>query len=254
MHGPIRTAIARYALRAAAAVGAIYTLWLWWRMSERTDALYRGGFVLAALAVSAVIASVVQPDGSILKTALSFAPLRWIGRISYGLYLWHWPIYLWLTQARTGLDGTALLVLRLAVSVALAAASFVLVERPIRQRTSTCRKPKLVLVPAVTLASLTAIVRHDPGTVGTQIGRAGVRQRGDPQGRADGPGRCERRHHGWGARRRRGAVEGAPRRRLGRRLPRPRLPDPRAREQPRGVEPGDPRVWLAVEGIDPRGR
>ena len=38
-------------VRIAALVGAGYTLWLFWRMSERTDALYQGGFLLAALAV-----------------------------------------------------------------------------------------------------------------------------------------------------------------------------------------------------------
>ncbi len=174
MHGPIRTVVGRYALRAAAAVGAIYTLWLWWRMSERTDALYRGGFVLAALAVSAVIASVVQPEGSVLKTALSFGPLRWIGRISYGLYLWHWPIYLWLTQTRTGLDGTALLALRLGVSIVFAEASFVLVERPIRRGTFRLPRPTIV-VPAVTLALVVAIfaVTANPGeSVATETVRA----------------------------------------------------------------------------------
>ncbi|HEX9466985.1 MAG TPA: acyltransferase, partial [Acidimicrobiia bacterium] len=83
LHGPIRSLVARIALRAFAIVGAGYTLWLWWRMSERTDALYQGGFVLAALAVAAVIASVVQPDRGALGAALSWGPLRWVGRISY---------------------------------------------------------------------------------------------------------------------------------------------------------------------------
>ena len=101
-HGPIRTRLARIALRVAAAIGAVYTLWLFCRMSERTDALYQGGFLLAALAVSAVIVSVMQPDRGVLGRLLSFAPLRWIGMISYGLYLWHWPVYLTLTTRRTG--------------------------------------------------------------------------------------------------------------------------------------------------------
>ena len=79
-------------------------------MSERTDALYQGGFLIAALAVSAVIVSVVQPDRGVLGRFLSVSPLRWVGRISYGLYLWHWPVYLTLTETRTGLDGFWLLV------------------------------------------------------------------------------------------------------------------------------------------------
>jgi peptidoglycan/LPS O-acetylase OafA/YrhL len=152
-HGPLRTRAARLAIRCTALVGAGYTLWLFWRMSERTDALYQGGFLLAALAVSAVIVSVVQPDRGALGRFLSLGPLRWIGRISYGLYLWHWPVYLTLTHARTGLDGFSLLALRIGVSVAFAAASFYAIERPIRA--GTFRLPKLQYV---VLAVVTALV------------------------------------------------------------------------------------------------
>ncbi len=111
-------------------------------MSERTDNLYRGGFLLAAIAVALVIVSVVQPDRGALGAVLSLSPLRWVGRISYGLYLWHWPVYLWLTGARTGLHGTELLALRLGVSVAFAAASYYLIELPIREKRLRLPKPR----------------------------------------------------------------------------------------------------------------
>ena len=66
-------------------------------------------------------------------------PLVYIGRISYGVYLYHWPVYLWLDQSRTGLDGWPLLALRLAVTFTLAILSYHLIERPImRGRTSGC--------------------------------------------------------------------------------------------------------------------
>jgi hypothetical protein len=149
MHGPLRTRAARLAIRVAAVVGAGYTLWLFWRMSERTDALYQGGFLFAALAVSAVIVSVVQPDRGVLGRFLSLSPLRWIGRISYGLYLWHWPVFLTLTTARTSLDGVELLTLRIGVSVALATVSFYAVERPIRAGTFRLPKPRVIAVAAV---------------------------------------------------------------------------------------------------------
>jgi hypothetical protein len=156
MHGPLRTRAARLAIRVAAVVGAGYTLWLFWRMSERTDALYQGGFLFAALAVSAVIVSVVQPDRGVLGRFLSLSPLRWVGRISYGLYLWHWPVYLTLTRTRTGLDGVALLTVRVAVSVALAALSFYALERPIRAGTFKLPRPSLVAL--VTVTALVAAV------------------------------------------------------------------------------------------------
>jgi peptidoglycan/LPS O-acetylase OafA/YrhL len=146
MHGPLRTRAARLAVRLAAVVGAGFTLWLFWRMSEHTNALYQGGFLLAALAVAAVIVSVVQPDRGALGNFLALSPLRWIGRISYGLYLWHWPVYLTLTHTRTGLDGVALLAVRIAVSVGLAAVSFYAVERPVRAGTFRLPKPQIVAV------------------------------------------------------------------------------------------------------------
>ncbi len=161
-HGPIRSLVARTALRVAAAVGAVYTLWLWSRMEERTDALYQGGFLLAALAVVFVIVSVTQPDRGAIGTFLSWQPLRWIGMISYGLYLWHWPVYLTLTSRRTGIEGTALLLTRLAVSVAFATASFYLIERPIRRGTLRLPRPT-VAIPALAGALVLVLVLTTTG-------------------------------------------------------------------------------------------
>jgi peptidoglycan/LPS O-acetylase OafA/YrhL len=162
MHGPLRSRAARLAIRVAAVVGAGYTLWLFWRMSEHTDALYQGGFLIAALAVSMVIVSVVQPDRGVLGQFLSLSPLRWIGRISYGLYLWHWPVYLTLTQTRTGLSGFPLLAVRVAVSVAFAAASFYALERPIRAGTFRLPKPQVLVLVTVT-ALVVALVATTQG-------------------------------------------------------------------------------------------
>ena len=69
--------------------------------------MYRGGFLVFALAVAAVIAAAVQPRGPV-RALLSLAPLVWIGTISYGLYLWHWPVQLVLTPNRIHLNGVAL--------------------------------------------------------------------------------------------------------------------------------------------------
>jgi len=93
--------------------------------------LYRGGFLLAALATVAVILAALQPDGFV-RRVLSPRPLVWIGRISYGLYLWHWLIYVALTPDRTGLSGWALLGLRLMVTLAAAVLSYRFVEMPVR--------------------------------------------------------------------------------------------------------------------------
>jgi peptidoglycan/LPS O-acetylase OafA/YrhL len=95
--------------------------------------LYHGGSVTFALAVAVVIAAGVTPRRSLLKGALSLAPLVWLGRISYGLYLWHVPVYVALSPDRIGLENPALVVARVGVTVACAALSYYLVEMPIRR-------------------------------------------------------------------------------------------------------------------------
>jgi peptidoglycan/LPS O-acetylase OafA/YrhL/lysophospholipase L1-like esterase len=96
--------------------------------------LQRGGFTLVALATAGVIALAVHPGGGSFSAALSWAPLRWLGRISYGAYLWHWPIYVVLSPQRVALPSWLLTVLRLAVTLVAAMVSYVLVEEPLRRR------------------------------------------------------------------------------------------------------------------------
>ena len=115
---------------------------------------FRHGLLLVtALAAAALVAGVVLDTGHPVARLLSARPLAGIGRISYGLYLWHWPVYLALDGERTGLHGYPLAVLRLAVTGALAGASFVLIERP-AQRVQV--RPRRVLPAAA--AGVAAVV------------------------------------------------------------------------------------------------
>jgi peptidoglycan/LPS O-acetylase OafA/YrhL len=173
LHGPIRTMFMQRALRVLAVIGAGYTLWLWSTLSERSDALYRGGLLLASLAVVIVIVSVTQPDRGLLGRALSWYPLRWIGMISYGLYLWHWPVYLTITGTRTGLEGNALLFARIGVTFAFACLSYYLVELPIRRGTFHIPKPAFT-APALAAALVAGLVLSTSGA-GTPPATAAAR-------------------------------------------------------------------------------
>jgi len=121
------------ALHAAAIVAAGTLGWIWMHTSERADWLYQGGFTLCAVLVAIVIASVTQTKRGPLGALLSLRPMRWVGEVSYGLYLWHWPLYVLISPQRTGLDGASLFAARAAATFGAATASFYLVERPIRR-------------------------------------------------------------------------------------------------------------------------
>jgi peptidoglycan/LPS O-acetylase OafA/YrhL/lysophospholipase L1-like esterase len=125
---------ARRALHGAAIAAAVMLAFIWATTTDSAPWQYRGGFAFTAILVSIIIASVTHVDGrSLLGSAFSSRPLRAVGLISYGLYLWHWPIYVYLSPDRTGLPHLQLLFLRLGASFAVAIGSFFLVERPIRR-------------------------------------------------------------------------------------------------------------------------
>jgi peptidoglycan/LPS O-acetylase OafA/YrhL len=112
--------------------GAALLVWAYHALSGQDVFLYQGGFLLVALATGAVIITCVTVPRSALAWVCSRSVLVFIGRISYGLYLYHWPLFLAIDHARTGLSGGWLLAVRLVVTFAVAILSFFLLEEPIR--------------------------------------------------------------------------------------------------------------------------
>ncbi|MCB1016790.1 MAG: acyltransferase [Acidimicrobiales bacterium] len=135
-----------------------------WSRVDLADAwLYRGGLTAFALVSAALVAGAVHP-GTAVSQALAWEPLRRLGLISYGVYLFHWPIFLWLTPERTGLGTGPLFVLRVLVTVGAAVASYALLERPVRARRVLAGREALVLAPAAALVVVVgAVVVTVPG-------------------------------------------------------------------------------------------
>ncbi|MCA1708655.1 MAG: acyltransferase, partial [Actinobacteria bacterium] len=114
-----------------AALGAL--VWFYLRLDQYQSFLFRGGFALVALATAVVILVAVHPHTHLGSHLLGWRPLRWIGVRSYGIYLWHWPVFM-LTRPELDvpITGVPLLALRLAATIMLADLSYRFVETPLR--------------------------------------------------------------------------------------------------------------------------
>jgi peptidoglycan/LPS O-acetylase OafA/YrhL len=106
-------------------------------MPGDADWTYRGGLLAVAVLTSVLIAAFLVP-ASPLARAVDVAPLRWVGERSYGIYLWHWPVFILLAAALPTWTGDAVLAWALggiaaAITLVAAALSFRFVETPIRR-------------------------------------------------------------------------------------------------------------------------
>ena len=122
-----------------------------------------GMLLLVALASVAVIAPVALDQEGFVARLLAVKPLVWLGAISYGVYLWHWPVFLLLNGERTGWSGLPLFVVRCVVTLGLAAASWWMVEQPIR-RWRPVRVPLLPLAGATVATAIAVTVAVVPAS------------------------------------------------------------------------------------------
>ena len=163
------TATSKAALTVAGVLGVAATAVLWTQVDGQQWWLYHGGFLVAALATAGVLLSGVCAQGAIVARLLALRPLRYTGRISYGLYLWHFPLFVWLDHARTGLSGWSLFGFRVVVTFLVASASYRLVERPIRERSFLSGWRTLVLTPASIGAVVAALVVATPSIASSNM-------------------------------------------------------------------------------------
>ncbi|NLA37639.1 MAG: acyltransferase, partial [Actinobacteria bacterium] len=98
-----------------------------------------GGLVAIGVASTVVVVAVASGVGP-LASLCAVAPLRWLGNISYGVYLFHWPLLVFVTERRTGLGHGPRFALVVVVTLAAAALSARLFEQPLRRTVTTGRR------------------------------------------------------------------------------------------------------------------
>jgi peptidoglycan/LPS O-acetylase OafA/YrhL len=128
---------------------------MWATVPQQSRWLYPGGLLVHAVCFVVAIAACVQTGW--FGRVLALRPLRRIGGLSYGIYLYHWPVFLVVDSRRTGLSGTSLLVCRGAVAIGLAWVSSVVIEQPVRER-RTLTGWRVVLAVPVALGLVGAVV------------------------------------------------------------------------------------------------
>ena len=116
-----------------ALAGAAGTALLWATTSQDSTFAFSGGFLLASLAAGGVVLGCAVAPRSVVVRLLELPPLPQGGRISYGIYLWYWPVVLIMSGQRLHLGPYPLFLARVAVTAAIAAVSYELVEMPIRR-------------------------------------------------------------------------------------------------------------------------
>ncbi len=147
-------------------VAAMVSLWLMTTADLTNPDLWRGGLLGFAIMSALVVVGIIADWGP-LKWLYRFPPLAFSGRIVYGLYVYHFPIFLWLDESRTGLGQWPLFGLRLAVTYVVAFLSHRYLEEPIRRgETFGLPRPvRLVSIPAIgsLLVIGTALTATDSG-------------------------------------------------------------------------------------------
>ena len=127
------TAGAKAIVTAIGVVSLLGVAWFYLQVGEYSTFLYRGGFLVLSALVCVLIAAASHP-GAPFGRILGTQPMRYIGQRSYGLYLWHWPIFV-ITRPVLDipLEGAANFALRMTLTFAVAELSYRYVEIPIRR-------------------------------------------------------------------------------------------------------------------------
>jgi peptidoglycan/LPS O-acetylase OafA/YrhL len=145
-----RARVAMELLGAAGLAGVVLSVA---RTDESSSFLYTGGEVLLASA-TALLAVAASHPGTLVARALRAAPLRWMGARSYGVYLWHLPVVAFMPEAALAGEPLLRAVVQIALILVLAAASYRLIEEPVRRRSLPPRalwRGAMILLPLATL-------------------------------------------------------------------------------------------------------
>lgn len=130
-----------FLMRSLAAVAAALAVYQIITAAPREGRFFAGPYILFPLAVSQIITVLLLWPPKIALAVLKWWPLVWLGRVSYGLYLWHWAVHSVVYSGNEVRPSIIRITAMLILSLAAAALSFYFVEQPFL-RWKNLYKPK----------------------------------------------------------------------------------------------------------------
>ena len=130
----------KLAASAAAVAGLATIVGFALTQPTRDQFWYRdAGLGLVAVASGGLVFYGASAQTGALRAVLAAPPVLALGRISYSVYLWHWPVFVLTSADRTGWSFTIATLVRLPATLAVATLSYLLLERPFLRRRNRSR-------------------------------------------------------------------------------------------------------------------
>ncbi len=126
-----------------------------------TAVYYYGGAVAVSVFALMMVAPLWVEKGGHMGRAFSWKPLAWLGAVSYGVYLWHWPVIQWLgVPTAHGASAVARGAIAVVLTLGIAALSYYLIEQPILtgRRVGSHRAGLRTVRPVVVLACVPVVM------------------------------------------------------------------------------------------------
>ncbi len=159
------------------AVSAILLLWAFTDLG--TQWLYFGGFSLYTVFSVLLITAAVQPVG-VIRKVFALQPLPWIGKVSYGAYLYHWPLFVYLRD-QTDIPEWPRFAIGMVVTFILAELSYRFIESPVRNGAwSKGRRPAILLPSAAVAVLVLTLVITASYKPAITLDPDSIEQAGDP--------------------------------------------------------------------------